>query len=171
MSATVAYQMTSDQRDLLANLRISDEATQGQPQLPAEAVGLARDYLSLLLVDIRALIAHLESLQDLYRAKFRYPLSSRFGLEGPRPPLEVAAGFRHKQLLPEETVRAVAERGIGVLPPAELALLLLNPCALWDLADQIDFLLPDYWLKRMDQIGRELMERHGLEVPIPPSAA
>jgi hypothetical protein len=48
-----------------------------------------------------------------------------------------------------------------------LAVLLLNPYALWDLADLIDFLLPDYWLGRMEHVGRELMERHGLEIPIP----
>jgi hypothetical protein len=167
MSATVDYQMTRDQRELLTNLRISDEATQGRPQLPAAEVALARDYMLLLLVDDRAEIAHIELLQEFYRARFRYPLSRRFWQGGPRPPLVVVAGFRHNQLLPEQTARAVAERGPDVLSPDELAVLLLNPYALWDLADLIDFVLPDYWLGRMDQVGRELMERHGLEVAIP----
>jgi hypothetical protein len=95
MSTTVDYQMTKDQRDLLTDLRISDEATQGRPHLPAEAVELARDYLSLLLMDVRAETAHIGLLQEFYRAQFRYPLSRRFWQGGPRPPLEVAAGFRH----------------------------------------------------------------------------
>jgi hypothetical protein len=164
MSGIVDYQMTREQRELLTKLLTSDKATQGQPELPSEIVELARDYLSLVLVDARAEVAHIEQLQQFYRATFHYPLSRRFwlgeqwvpGSEGtlasPYPPGEVAAGFRHNQLLPIQTAQAVAERGPGVLSPDELALLLLNPYALWDLADLIDFLLPRYWLGRMDQV-------------------
>jgi hypothetical protein len=102
----------------------------------------------------------------LYQAKFRDPLSRGFWLGGSRPPLEVAAGFRHNQLLPEQTAQAVAERGPSVLSHGELALLLLNPYALSDLADLITFLGPEYWLGRMEQVGLEFIERHGLDIPI-----
>jgi hypothetical protein len=46
--------------------------------------------------------------------------------------------------------------------------LLLNPLALWDLADRIDYFPPTpYWWQRMGTAGRELVERYGLKVPIP----
>jgi hypothetical protein len=137
--------MSGDQRDLVTKLWISDEGTQRRPQVPAEAVLLARDYLSLLLMEVKAEVAHIELLQELYRAKFRCPLSRWFWQGELRPPFTVAAGFRYYQLLPEEIARAVAERGPGVLSGEELAVLLLNPYALWDLADLINYLMPDYW--------------------------
>jgi hypothetical protein len=167
MSATMDYQMREDQRELVTKLWISDETTQGRPQLPPPAAALARDYLALLLVDDRAEVAHIDLLQEFYRTKFRYPLSRWFWQGEPRPPIEVAAGFRHSQFLPEATAQAVAERGHAVLSPDELAVLLLNPYALWDLADLISFLLPDYWRGRLHKVGLELMERHGLKIPIP----
>jgi hypothetical protein len=167
MRTTDAYQMTKDQRELVTKLLLSDEATQGHPQLPAQSSEPVRGYLSLLLMDVRAEIAHIELLQEFYRATFRYPLSRRFWSGEPRPLLAVTPAFRHNQFLPEETGRAVAERGLDVLSDDEVAILLLNPYALWDLADLIDFLLPTYWLDRMDQIGRDLMQRHHLEVAIP----
>jgi len=161
------YQMTREHHDLVTKLYLSDEATQGRPKLPAETVELAREYLSLLLIEVRAEFVHDELLQELYRAKCRYPLSRWFCQGGPRPPLEVAAGFRHNQLLPEEIARAVAERGPAVLSADDLAVLLLNPYALYDLTDLIHFLFPDFWLGRMEQSGREYMERSGVNIPIP----
>ena len=87
MNTNSDYQMTPEQRELLTNLRLSDEATQGQPQLPARMVAFARDYLSLLLVDDRAEMAHVELLQELYQTPFSYPLTcagSGKGNHGPR---------------------------------------------------------------------------------------
>jgi hypothetical protein len=167
MSTTVDYQMTGEHRRLLTDLRLSDEATQGRPQLPDERVELARDYLSLLLTDVRAEMAHIDLLQEFYRTKFYYPLSRRFWDEGPRPSCEVGTGFRHNRFLPEEKARAVAERGPGILSSDELAELLLNPFALWDLADLIDCSAPAYWLPRMEQDAQENWERHRYNVPIP----
>jgi len=69
--------------------------------------------------------------------------------------------FRHHELLPEEMGLAIGERGLGVLPAAELARLALNPFALWDLADLIEESLPDYWLDRMDERGREMLDESG----------
>jgi hypothetical protein len=83
------------------------------------------------------------------------------------PGAEAAPGFRHNELLPEGKVLAVAERGPDTLTDAELTTLLLNPLALWDVADVINAMLPEYWLGRMNEVGRQLMEEYGLEVTIP----
>jgi hypothetical protein len=160
MSTGFEFPMSDDHRTLLDTLRASDEAMQGQPQLPAAKVEQARDYLALLLVDHRVEIAHIRRLQELYQTKFRYPLERWFWEGGPRPRCEIAAGFRHNRFLPDEKARAVAERGPGVLSPDGLAELLLNPYALRDLADLIAFSLPAYWLPRMEQQARENWERH-----------
>ena len=61
----------------------------------------------------------------------------------------------------------MAEHGPGVLSSDELAVLFLNPYALCDLADLIDFLTPEYWLERLGQVGQELIDRLGLHIPIP----
>jgi hypothetical protein len=167
MSTSVDYQMTKDQRELLTNLYRSDEATQGRPHLPPEKVEQARDYLALLLVESRAEFAHVDLLQEFYRAKFRSPLSRWFWDGGPRPRFEIAAAFRHNRFLPEEKARAVAEHGPRVLSADELAALLLNPYALWDIADLIRFSFPDYWLPRLQQVAQEHMERLGLDMSIP----
>ncbi len=167
MSADVDYQMNRDDRELLASLHVSDEATQGRPQLPPEKVERAREYLALLLTDDQAEIAHIEVLQEFYRDKFRYPLERWFWQGGPRPRHEPAPGFRHNQLLPEEKVRGVAERGPAVLSPEELAVLLLNPYALWDISDLIHYSFPAYWEPRLEQHARENWERYPYNIPIP----
>ncbi len=167
MSANSEYQMSTEQRELLTSLQLSDEATQGRPQLPPETEEFARDYLSLVLVDVRAEMAHVKLLQEFYQAKFSYPLSRCFWQGEPRPSFELAAGFRHNQFLPEQRARDVAEHGPGVLSSDELAVLFLNPYALWDLADLIGYLMPEYWLDRLGQVGQELIDRLGLHIPIP----
>jgi hypothetical protein len=167
MSTLVSYQMAKDHRTLVTNLRVSDETTKGRPQLAPANVALARDYLSLLLVEDRAEIVHIHLLEELYGAKFSYPLSRAFWQGDPRPPMTAVPGFRHNQFLPEETARAVAERGADALSPDELAALLLNPYALWDLADLINSTFPEYWQRRLHQVGLELIERYGLNIPIP----
>jgi hypothetical protein len=167
MNTNGVYQMTGDQKQLVANLLASDEATQGRPQLPPETLELAREYLALLLMDVRVEKPHFKTLQEHYRAKFRYPLARCFWQGDPRPATEVAVGFRHNQFLAEQTAQAVAERGPGVLSADELAALLLNPYALWDLSDLIDELEPEFWRERMQQVGQALIDRHGLYIPIP----
>jgi hypothetical protein len=175
MSTTVGYQLTDEQRELVTSLYRSDDATQGQPQLPADQVERAREYLALLLVDGEAEMAHTALLKELYRSPFRYPLERPFWWEGPRdwswdpprPPVKIAPGFRHNRFLSRETARAVAERGPGILSPEELAALLLNPYALWDLGDLIDFMRPDYWRESIERNAQEWWERSGMWVPIP----
>jgi hypothetical protein len=159
--------MSKEDRQLLTSLHASDEATQGRPQLPAEQVERARDYLALILTAGEAELVHLDLLQEFYRTKFRYPLERCFWQGGPRPRHEPNLGFRHNQFLPAEKVRAVAERGPGVLSPDELGELLLNPYALRDLADLIDYSYPDYWPPRLEQHALEMWERRPHNIPIP----
>jgi hypothetical protein len=156
-------------RDLLADLRREDERTNGRPTLPSQQVTRAREWLALLLLDGQALCRHAELLQTFYPGRFEPPASRRFRREGEPQPRETAAAsaFRHHQLLPEDRALAVAERGPEALTEDELATLLLNPYALWDLADLIDLILPDYWQERMAKVGQELMQRLGVEIPIP----
>jgi hypothetical protein len=161
------YRMTEDQRKLLTDLYRSDDATQGRPQLPAEAVEQARDYLAALVVDGDAERAHITRLEELYRAKYCCPLERWFWQGEPRPPHEVALGFRHNRFLPEEKARAVAERGPGILSADELAALLLNPYAVRDLADLVEYLYPDHWAPLLRQKAQENWERHNYNIPIP----
>jgi hypothetical protein len=158
-----------DARDLLADLRLEDDQTGGRPTLPPKHAGPARRWLTRILVDGQALCSHIELLQTLYPGRFQPPLSRRLQPErGPRlREAAEATGFRHHQLLAEDRALAVAERGPEALTEDELAALLLNPYALWDLADLIDLLLPDYWQEQMAGVGEELMDRFGMEIPIP----
>ena len=174
MNATTTYHLPSDWRALVSNLCISDERTNGQPVLPPGEAERVREYLSLLLVDFRALAAHVELLQAFYRAPFHSPLPRRFWCDGKQPLNRTipAPGFPHNQFLPEEKAKAIAELGIGsdVLNNHELAVLLLNPGALWDVYDLIDATFPETWLQGMDRVGRELMaemEAQGLDLSIP----
>jgi hypothetical protein len=167
MSLNGDYRMSEEDRELVTSLHASDEATQGRPQLPPEQVERAREYLALLVTAGEAEMVHLDLLQEFYRTKFRYLLERCFWQGGPRPQHQPGPGFRHNQFLPAEKVQAVAERGPGVLSPDELAELLLNPYALRDLADLIDYSYPDYWQPRLDQLARENWERYPYNIPIP----
>ena len=185
MNPTTGRTVPGEVRDLLANLRVSDQQTNGRPELPPEQAQPARDWLCRILVDSRLLLAHLDLLQEFYGARFDSPLPRRFlgegglaveslrqaGTErangGEAPRGEGVTGFRHNGLLPEAEARAIAGRGPDMLADTELATLLLNPLALWDVADLINALLPEYWLGRMNEVGRQLMEEYGLKVAIP----
>jgi hypothetical protein len=169
MNTTEPFPIPQDARDLLANLRISDEETGGRPLLPPGQRVVAEEWLARVLTDFRALRVHIGLLEGFYQTQFgQIPGLPRIMMEGkPLFRLEAAAGFRHNGLLPEDAARAVAERGPGVLPDHDLARLLLNPLALWDVADLIDYLLPAHWLDRMEAVGREMEEEYDLRVPIP----
>jgi hypothetical protein len=167
MNPTASQEITGKVRDLLTDLRISDQETDGRPRLPLDRVPFAREWLARVLVDGRPLVAHLALLQELYGAKFRTPEPRRFRPEGGRPPVQPPAGFRHNQLLPEETAQAIVERGPEVLTDDELAPLLLNPLALSDVADLVNALLPAYWLPRMEEVGRQLIAEYDLALAVP----
>jgi hypothetical protein len=156
-------------RDLITRLRHDDEKN-GTATLSGEQVGQAREWLARIIVDSEALRAHLGLLQSLYPgSRFRGTLPRRFWVEGVPPPrAEAPVGFRHNQPLEQEKALAIAQGGLVVVSDAELAALLLNPLALWDLSDLISFLHPASWRPRMKEAGRELMQRHGLRATIPP---
>src|SRR5580693_6939956 len=104
MNATTTYPMPGQWRDLIVNLFISDQQTNGQPVLPPAEEDRVREYLSGLLVDFRALTAHVQLLQEFYQAPFHSPLPRLGWINGEQPLNHVtpASGFRHNQLLHEE---------------------------------------------------------------------
>ncbi len=159
-----------DERNLLADLRLADKETNGRPTLPAEQVNLARQWFTRLMVDGRSMNGHIQLLQEFYQGTFAPPSLPRWLCrEGPPPPrrTDPSAGFRHYELLEEDKALAVAERGSEALTDDEMAVLLLNPFALWDLADLILTLLPPYWSNVFGKVGKEEMERLGRELPLP----
>jgi hypothetical protein len=88
-------------------------------------------------------------------------------MEGDPLPTEQPSQFRHRQRLTAEKSFAVAEQGPEVLSPGESACLLLNPYALYDLADFIIWRLPDYWRAAQEEDARDYCERHNIHIPIP----
>jgi hypothetical protein len=167
MKSTATYQVPEAEHKLLTQLHLSDEATNGHPVLPAEQVGLAREWLARVLLESDPWIAHVRQLEHCYQARFSTPLPRILTEWQPYIRPDTAAGFRHNQLLPEAEARSLAEKGPDDYPPDKLARLLLNPVALWDVSDLISTFLPDYWLPRMDELGRAYMEEHGCNWKIP----
>src|SRR5262245_54048635 len=168
MHPTTRRAVPDEPHDLLLHLRSSDEQNNGQPRLPPGQEEIAREWLARILVDVRWLFAHLRLLEDFYQARFREPLPRYYWVEGvEQPPAEPPAGFPHNTLLPEDRAVAVTRQGPGVLRPGQLAALLLNPLALWDLSDRVNFDRADYWRPRMEQVGRQLMEEEGIVISIP----
>jgi hypothetical protein len=152
-------------RNLIADLFRSDKQTGGQPGLAPDQVEVARDYLEQLLLDVTdRLLQHVAGLEQLYQARFVAPLP-RSWRHGAAPPVQSPpAGFRHSAVLEEPLALAVLEGGVGQLPASDLARLLLNPCALWDLSDLISTVLPDYWLDRMNERGVQLARDSGIDL-------
>src|SRR5262245_22961748 len=86
-------------RDLLADLRLEDEQTNGRPTLRPEQAARAREWLALVLLDGQRLCRHAQLLQTFYPGRFEPPLSRRFRPEGASHPGEPASTspFRHHQ--------------------------------------------------------------------------
>src|SRR5262245_22448583 len=133
MKPTEKNEVPGLQRELLTNLRIADHETNGHPLLAPDQVEPARNWLSRILVDARALRGHINLLQDLYQAKFRFRPARRDWMAGePAPRVEGSGAFRYRQLLSEEKVLAIARdgleakdnQGIDVLTNREVAELL-----------------------------------------------
>jgi hypothetical protein len=167
--STLTYAIPAEEKDLLLNLRIVDE----QHHRPGDALAdekqldRARGWLTRILLDVRARVAHTDWLCEAYQAKFRPPLPRRLcdGLTPPRP--EPSSRFRYYALLDESQAVQILSEGVGGLPASEVAQLLLNPYATWDLADRIDAELPEYWLPLMDQVGEEMGRDLGIEIALP----
>jgi alkylated DNA nucleotide flippase Atl1 len=151
--------------DLIADLHRSDEETGGQPVLSPDRVGTARAYLEQLLLDATdRLQQHIAALEKLYRARFVAPLPRSWRQGSSLPAQPPAVGFRHAGVLEEPLAMTVLEAGVDRLPPGDLARLLLNPRALWDLTDLINTLLPDYWLDRMEEQGVQWAKDSGIDL-------
>jgi hypothetical protein len=159
--------MPAAEHDLIVELCRSDEATKGHPVLPLHQLDRGREWLSLVLLDADYGTPHFDLLEKLYKARFLPPHPRLLGQGQPWFPPNCSAGFPHNQLLPAEEAHALAERGPDDYPPDKLALLLLNPLALWDVSDLISYLLPAYWMPRMEELGRKLVQERDIDVSIP----
>jgi hypothetical protein len=159
MNMVDVREIPAAERAMLTKLRAADELAGAGPHLDPDDVARARAWLTCVLADTRLLSAHLAFLQQLYGATFHAPLPRLCRVD---PELathtEPAPEFRHNQPLPDQCAQAVAERGPTVLSETDLSAVLLNPLALVDLADLIGYLVPAYWLPRLDEVGRELLE-------------
>jgi hypothetical protein len=149
---------------LIADLRLSDEETGGHPILPPDTVATARLYLQQLLLDIGPrLKKHIANLEMLYRGTFVPPLPRSWRPDLPPGPGK-STGFRHAEVLAEPLAQTVLEGGVDRLADADVARLLLNPHALWDLWDLIHTLLPDYWIEQMEEEGVALARANGIDL-------
>jgi predicted dehydrogenase len=94
---------------------------------------------------------------------FRRPRPRREWPEEGRPDVPAPDSmFRHHELLPERRAEVVAELGVKALAADEMARLLLNPYALWDLADLIDATQPEAWVEAMVALGWDLLGQETL---------
>jgi hypothetical protein len=159
MKTVEPCEVPAPERALLTKLRAADELATAAPGLDPDDAARARAWLTRVLADSRLLSAHLAFLQQLYGATFHAPLPRLCRVD---PELathtEPAPGFRHNQPLPAQRAGVVAEQGPSVLSDSDVSAVLLNPLALTDLADLIGYLVPAYWLPRLDEVGRDLME-------------
>jgi hypothetical protein len=159
--------MIREQRDAIVNLFLSDQETKGRPVLRAEERLVARAWLPDVLTDAEKFDEHIALLCELYHGAFQPQASRRDRLPGETSPQPRATTFTHFALLPEERARLVAEEGCDLLSDDETAALLLNPFALWDLADLIDATLSDWWIDRLAEAGRAIIAHHDLVIHLP----
>src|SRR5262249_19859222 len=71
---------------------------------------------------------------------------------------------RHNQLAEETVVDVVLNQGVQVLNDSILATLLLNPVALYELAEAIQEQMPDVWVPLLIRQGQRLLQAAGLSV-------
>jgi hypothetical protein len=158
--------MPDDARQLLRGLYDEDERSNGNPVVQERDLPLGRGWLQRILIDTLLRMAHVAELCWLYRGAFHPPRPRRDWPDEGRPAGPAAdPAFRHTGLLEDVQALAVAEWGVNALKSDELARLLLNPVALWDLADLIDATLPEWWCGPTAERGRELLEQVEREEP------
>jgi hypothetical protein len=166
---TAARAIPADEKDLLAKLQMADAQNQGPAEalLEQELLARARAWLRRILADSRALETHTDWLCEVCQTSFR-PALPRFICEGLLPPQpKPDERFRHRTLLQEPCAAQILKEGVDGLPADVVGPLLLNPYALWDLADQINYDWPEYWRPLLDQVGKELEEEWGIKIRIP----
>ena len=161
--------------DWLAGLFTADHETGGCPSVPQDHLDEAREWLAAILVDVPdGLVPHIRQLELFYQGTFRAPLSrclmSAPDLEWPPPDPR----FRQTNCLNAEQLAALSAEGLPALgnaklfpegEPAELARLLLNPYALFDLSDWITYSVSPAWQHRMEVSGRRLVTQFDLAMP------
>jgi hypothetical protein len=161
--------------DWLDSLSTIDFESGGRPELSKAQLADARDWLATILVDVAdGLVPHIRQLERYYKASFSAPIS-RCLIPGCNPTWSVPDfHFRHRQRLNDQQMTALAVVGIealrnGVLFPdgetVELAKLLLNPYALFDLSDLITYSVPFVWQDRFAESGKRLVSQLNLRIP------
>jgi hypothetical protein len=166
---TTLQLMTREQRDVIVNLHITDQQTKGHPVVRPEEVPTARQWLLEVLADSDKLSEHAALLAELYRGVIRPPTSRRDRWHGEPAAWPSPSTFTHFEPLAEGLAKAIAENGsaVATLTEDQLARLLLNPFALYDLADLIRTTLPNWWIEPMAAAGRAMIRRHNLVIDLP----
>lgn len=109
--------------DLLAKLKIEDEIPDSLLTVAGEPRDLVQTGLERALIDPTAMQAYLDQLD---------------AMQLPRP-------LKHNDLLPDEQMAAILQRGLICVPAEQLAALALNPLAMLDLRDAIVEDISDFW--------------------------
>lgn len=145
-------------RQLLTDLSAEGGSTNAQPVVKDRDFGLALEWLQRILIDSSLRQAHVEELRSLGQGEFQ-PADLRRDRSdsGPQGQPGSDPSIHHHNLLPEDRASAVAQGGVASLKGDELALLLLSPVALLDVADLIDAKSPAWWMARMAAHGEELL--------------
>jgi hypothetical protein len=125
---------------LIDGLCAANDGNNGHPQVTEAIRTQALAGLERILLDRTALDEHIRHVQK-----------------------RVGTTCRHNDLLSEEQAERIVSDGINGISNSELGILLLNPIALRDLAFRIAEALPDCWLERMSVVGRQAMQREGVE--------
>jgi hypothetical protein len=160
--------------DFVKRLYKSESEPNGCLTFPAKERHIALGWLRRVLLDFEALDLHISLLQELYGTSFAYPRPrrERWNISQPLDAPQANA-FNHSQRLSEQRVAAILDDGIDILSDEELAELLLNPFALYDLFDVIDDVQPDNWMDAMHNLATsvaslELTGKHRSSSTSPP---
>jgi hypothetical protein len=133
-------------RLLVTDLIRANEATGRRPALSSANCNRIRRVFSWILVNRWALEEHVRLLLT----------SSDRGLE--------------QDVLADGPMEAALDRGLAGLDDDTLTRLILNPVALYGLADAIDERMPEAWLAEMEADGRSLIKADGRTLPSPHQA-
>jgi hypothetical protein len=142
---------------LIATLR--DNRQEKRPLLADKDAAFARSWLERILVDSPSLIVHLEELKQASGHDFPLPKWRR-DLAGDEtsPEHPPDQGGRKGNLLSETQAQAIVDQGTAAfdIPGAiDVGALLLDPFALCELADLIDWQFPEAWMDAMARLGKE----------------
>ncbi len=162
---TMTLRLVAEDLDRFTNLAIT-------PRLDEADWPWAVRYLDRLLLGWPVLERHIAHLEKLYQAEFwRFFRRENFW-EGKAVPVQQNPRFRFNDFLDDAQAEAILLLGPAALREADLfpprdadpaAWLLLNPYALWDLAETTITAPPDYWLDLQHEYADELAIEVGLD--------